>query len=70
MSNQIFHIICCPGFHSFGSLQTTDIYDGSEVYVTLPGIIMMTIYCTVSGLAGVFTEYILKRHYKVGFIFC
>ena len=44
MSDQIFHIICCPEFHSFGSLQTTDIYDGFEVYVTLPGIIMMTKY--------------------------
>nr|VZI15316.1 unnamed protein product [Spirometra erinaceieuropaei] len=33
----------------------------SVLHITPKGIFMVTIYCTVSGLAGVYTEYILKH---------
>ncbi|VDD81430.1 unnamed protein product [Mesocestoides corti] len=33
----------------------------SVLHITLKGIFMISIYCTVSGLASVYTEYVLKR---------
>lgn len=38
---------------------------GKQIYVTVTGILLMIFYCTMSGLAGISTEYILKRQYKV-----
>ncbi|XP_031553771.1 probable UDP-sugar transporter protein SLC35A4 isoform X2 [Actinia tenebrosa] len=37
----------------------------NKIYVTLLGVLLMLLYCTISGLAGVYTEYILKRQFKV-----
>ncbi|KAI0237325.1 putative UDP-sugar transporter protein SLC35A4 [Lamellibrachia satsuma] len=36
----------------------------SEIHVTLKGLVMITVYCFLSGLAGVYSEYILKKKYE------
>lgn len=36
----------------------------SEIHITLKGLAMITLYCTLSGLAGVYSEYILKKKYE------
>lgn len=36
-----------------------------QIFVTFFGVILMLMYCTISGLAGVYTEYILKRQHKL-----
>ncbi|XP_072037884.1 probable UDP-sugar transporter protein SLC35A4 [Amphiura filiformis] len=60
----ILLLIMAGASNSYGSLNPSNMYEESTVYVTTSGLILMTIYCTISGLAGVFTEYILKRHHK------
>lgn len=61
-------------FNSYGGLQTAqDIIQvrtnstgiGKQIYVTVKGLLLMVFYCTMSGLAGISTEYILKRQYKL-----
>lgn len=61
-------------FNSYGGLQTSqDIIQvrnnstnvARHVYVTVTGLLLMVFYCTMSGLAGISTEYILKRQYKI-----
>lgn len=61
-------------FNSYGGLQTSqDIIQvrnnstnvGRQIYVTATGLLLMVFYCTMSGLAGISTEYILKRQYKL-----
>ncbi|XP_076103172.1 putative UDP-sugar transporter protein SLC35A4 [Mytilus galloprovincialis] len=37
----------------------------TEIHITLTGLIMMISYCSISGFAGVYSEYILKRHIKM-----
>nr|CDS22204.1 UDP sugar transporter protein SLC35A4 [Echinococcus granulosus] len=37
----------------------------SVLHITLRGIIMISIYCTVSGLASVYTEYVLKKRVRM-----
>ncbi|XP_022107439.1 probable UDP-sugar transporter protein SLC35A4 isoform X2 [Acanthaster planci] len=36
-------------------------HDVHKPYLTVTGILLMLVYCTISGAAGVYTEYILKR---------
>lgn len=61
-------------FNSYGGLKNAqDIIQvrnnatnsGRQIYVTVAGILLMVFYCTMSGLAGISTEYILKRQYKL-----
>lgn len=61
-------------FNSYGGLKNAqDIIQvhnyvknsGKQIYITVTGILLMIFYCTMSGLAGISTEYILKRQYKV-----
>jgi hypothetical protein len=39
--------------------------DMTKMYIRPMGLPMIIIYCTLSGLAGVFNEWILKKHYTV-----
>jgi len=61
-------------FNSYGGLQTMQdiiqVRNNStgtrrQIYVTASGLLLMIFYCTMSGLAGISTEYILKRQYKL-----
>ncbi|ESO89659.1 hypothetical protein LOTGIDRAFT_124953, partial [Lottia gigantea] len=36
----------------------------SHLYLSITGILLMTSYCFVSGLAGVYTEFIFKKNFK------
>ncbi|XP_067665106.1 probable UDP-sugar transporter protein SLC35A4 [Haliotis asinina] len=49
---------------SYGGMQARGSTWSGEMRLTVAGLIMMFIYCCISGLAGVYTEYILKRHYQ------
>lgn len=40
-------------------------YGMNTMYVRPLGLPMIIIYCTLSGLSGVFNEWILKKHYSV-----
>ncbi|XP_070541746.1 probable UDP-sugar transporter protein SLC35A4 [Ptychodera flava] len=52
--------------NSYGGLQFSQSpHPASEIYITLYGLILMILYCTISGLAGVYTEYILKKNYQL-----
>ncbi|XP_069137247.1 probable UDP-sugar transporter protein SLC35A4 [Argopecten irradians] len=57
-------ILTFAGFcNSYGGLQEKgEITNAGEIHVTFLGLVMMFVYCTVSGLAGVVTEYILKKN--------
>jgi len=35
------------------------------IHITMKGLVMISLYCFISGLAGVYTEYILKKKYEV-----
>ncbi|KAL5105972.1 hypothetical protein TcWFU_010072 [Taenia crassiceps] len=37
----------------------------SVLHITLKGIVMISIYCTVSGFASVYTEYVLKKRVRM-----
>uniref|UniRef100_A0A1I8FE45 SLC35A4 n=1 Tax=Macrostomum lignano TaxID=282301 RepID=A0A1I8FE45_9PLAT len=55
-----------PGVsNSWGGLQRStgapDINKASTLHITPLGLFMISAYCTVSGLAGVYTEYVLKK---------
>ena len=55
-------------FYCFGNLggDLMENVDGvrNRVYITKLGIFLITVYTTISGLAGVYTEYILKINYS------
>ncbi|CAH8602795.1 unnamed protein product [Heterobilharzia americana] len=34
----------------------------SSIRITTKGVIMVSIYCTISGLSGVYTEHVMKKH--------
>ena len=54
-------------------LRRIKIYDNSEInsasilHVTFKGIIIIIIYCTVSGFASVCNEYVIKKRAHVKF---
>ncbi|XP_046373704.2 probable UDP-sugar transporter protein SLC35A4 [Haliotis rufescens] len=50
-------------FDSYGGMQTKGAWSG-EIHLTVSGLIMMCTYCCISGFAGVYTEYILKKHFQ------
>lgn len=47
--------------HSYGGLQDKENVK-QDVFITWQGLSMMLMYCIFSALAGVYSEYILKRH--------
>nr|AKN21638.1 slc35a-2 [Schmidtea mediterranea] len=44
-----------------GFINKLVVKDLGHIYITIAGLIMISIYCTVSGLSGVYTEYVLKN---------
>ncbi|XP_052796094.1 probable UDP-sugar transporter protein SLC35A4 isoform X2 [Mya arenaria] len=49
----------CDSYGGYDSGSTPG--SSSHIFITLPGLLMMTLYCSVSGVAAVYTEYILKK---------
>lgn len=51
--------------NSYGGLQAKGAnLSAGVIHITVQGLFMICTYCTVSGLAGVYTEYILKKQYQ------
>ncbi|XP_071109944.1 probable UDP-sugar transporter protein SLC35A4 [Haliotis cracherodii] len=48
---------------SYGGMQNKASVWSGEIHLTVTGFLMMCAYCWISGLAGVYTEYILKKQY-------
>lgn len=40
------------------------------IHITWLGLGMISVYSTISGMAGVYTEYILKGKYEAGSVCC
>ena len=59
-------MFCCRSYGGFKAKAGET--RASEIHITLKGLAMITLYCTLSGLAGVYSEYILKKKYEVCFI--
>ena len=61
-------ILLCLGSLKTSTFQSKQFSNGtvimSEMYIHPIGIPMIFIYCTVSGFAGVYNEWILKKHYS------
>ncbi|XP_059163274.1 probable UDP-sugar transporter protein SLC35A4 [Physella acuta] len=51
------------GLNSYSGL-TEKSLSLQEIHITLKGVIMALLYCAISGFAGVYTEYILKKDSK------
>ncbi|XP_046328936.2 probable UDP-sugar transporter protein SLC35A4 isoform X3 [Haliotis rufescens] len=49
---------------SYGGMQNKASVWSGEIHLTVTGLLMMCAYCWISGLAGVYTEYILKKQYE------
>jgi len=39
--------------------------DKQKIFITFTGLVLIIMYCAISGLAAVYTEYILKRNFSV-----
>ncbi|BFZ01583.1 hypothetical protein BsWGS_04622 [Bradybaena similaris] len=52
------------GLNSYSGL-TEEVLSLQTIHITLQGLVMTAVYCFVSGFAGVYTEYILKRDMKI-----
>ncbi|PAA58036.1 hypothetical protein BOX15_Mlig007964g1, partial [Macrostomum lignano] len=61
----LFVLFAAGVSNSWGGLQRStgapDINKASTLHITPLGLFMISAYCTVSGLAGVYTEYVLKK---------
>jgi hypothetical protein len=53
--------ICSYG----GLISTPEKMSASVIHITVLGLVMIGVYTTLSGLAGVYSEYILKGKYEV-----
>ena len=65
MSASVIHVtvlMCC---RYGGLVSKPGVMSASVIHVTVLGICMILVYCTLSGLAGVYSEYILKDKYNV-----
>ncbi|XP_074651884.1 putative UDP-sugar transporter protein SLC35A4 [Tubulanus polymorphus] len=52
--------------NSYGGLQAKPLTSSAGVvHITLQGLIMISGYCFISGMSGVYCEYVLKRHYQM-----
>jgi len=57
----------CVLWCSYGGLVSKPgAMSASVIHVTALGLVMIAVYSTLSGLAGVYSEYILKDKYDVG----
>ena len=50
---------------SYGGFHSKIQNEPQQIYITLQGLLMMSSYCFISGLAAVYTEYILKKQLTV-----
>ncbi|XP_033109448.1 probable UDP-sugar transporter protein SLC35A4 [Anneissia japonica] len=50
--------------NSYGGLHSQEDTTNMKIQISGRGLALMTLYCTISGLAGVYTEYILKKHHQ------
>ena len=51
---------------SYGGLKAgPEAVSAGEIHLTVKGLTMISLYCFISGLSGVYTEYILKKKYQV-----
>lgn len=51
-------------FDSYGGFHAKGGKSAGEIHISLKGLLMILLYCFISGLSGVYTEYILKQHYQ------
>ncbi|KAM4675690.1 putative UDP-sugar transporter protein SLC35A4 [Discoglossus pictus] len=58
----LFLLLIGGVFYSYGGIQDLEekVSSGSHIYITLPGVLLMLLYCFISGLSAVYTERILK----------
>nr|CDS32909.1 UDP sugar transporter protein SLC35A4 [Hymenolepis microstoma] len=56
----LFLLIVAGVINGSANYDTSNTNSSSMLHITFKGIIMMSIYCTVSGFASVYTEYVLK----------
>lgn len=60
-------LLTLAGFsNSYGGLREKDkLQSPDEIYITWTGLALMSLYCFISGLAGVYSEYVLKKEYEL-----
>ncbi|CAI9730977.1 UDP-sugar transporter SLC35A4 [Octopus vulgaris] len=49
-------------FDSYGGFQAKGGKTAGEIHISIKGLFMIVLYCFISGLSGVYTEYILKQN--------
>ncbi|XP_041363658.1 probable UDP-sugar transporter protein SLC35A4 [Gigantopelta aegis] len=49
---------------SYGGIHSREGKSAGEIHLTIRGLIMISIYCIISGLSGVYTEYVLKANFQ------
>ena len=53
---------------SYGGLQAAPgTTSPAKTHISWQGLAMISVYCFISGLAGVYTELVVKRKYEVSF---
>ncbi|VDL62304.1 unnamed protein product [Hymenolepis diminuta] len=57
----LFLLIVAGVFNGSVNYDSSNINSSSVLHITFKGIIMISIYCTISGFASVYTEYVLKK---------
>jgi solute carrier family 35 (probable UDP-sugar transporter), member A4 len=67
----LFLLFLAGILYSFGNLKTFDnsnptesLKNLNEIYITTTGLIMILIYSTLSGLSGVYSEYLFKKNFN------
>lgn len=57
----LFLLMAAGVFYSYGGIQDLEkVSSQSLLYITLPGLLLMLLYCLISGLSAVYTEMTLK----------
>ncbi|XP_073476967.1 probable UDP-sugar transporter protein SLC35A4 [Aquarana catesbeiana] len=57
----IFLLTAAGVFYSYGGIQDVEKASAAaQLYITLPGLLIMVIYCLISGMSAVYTEMTLK----------
>ncbi|XP_075458066.1 putative UDP-sugar transporter protein SLC35A4 [Ascaphus truei] len=57
----LFLLMAAGVFYSYGGIQDLEnVPSDIHLYITLPGLLLMLLYCLISGVSAVYTEIILK----------
>ncbi|KAM8971920.1 putative UDP-sugar transporter protein SLC35A4 [Pelodytes ibericus] len=56
----LFLLMTAGVFYSYGGIQDLETVSSQSLYITLPGLLLMLLYCLISGLSAVYTEMTLK----------